>query len=176
MFGWAIERTPPLMKSNPARDVRRIQYETEGFHTWTDEEFAQFEARHPLGTKAHLALALLLYTGTRRSDMLTLGRQHVSGGWLRFVPQKRRKQTKSMRQSEKPWLPVLDQIVRASPTGDLTFLMTDLGRPFPAAGFGNWFRDRCNEAGLKQCSAHGLRKMGATRAAENGATEHRYTR
>jgi hypothetical protein len=25
---------------------------------------------------------------------------------------------------------------------------------------------------LPQCSAHGLRKMGATRAAENGATEH----
>src|SRR5215475_5896259 len=61
MFGWAIEQTPPLMKGvNPARDVRRIKYETEGFHTWTDDEFAQFEARHPLGTRAYLALALLL--------------------------------------------------------------------------------------------------------------------
>ena len=40
------------------------------------------------------------------------------------------------------------------------------------AGFGNWFRDRCNEAGLPQCSAHGLRKAAATVAAENGATAH----
>jgi integrase len=75
-------------------------------------------------------------------------------------------------QSEKPWLPEIDQIVKASPCGDLTFLVTEYGKPFTAAGFGGWFRDRCDEAGLPQCSAHGLRKMGATRAAENGATEH----
>ena len=172
MFGWAIEQSPPLMKTNPARDVRRIKYETEGFHTWTPQEFAQFEARHPLGTKAHLALALLLFTGTRRGDMVTLGRQHVRDGWLRFVPSKGRKQTKTVVLSEKPWLPVLEQIVKTSPCGDLTFLVTEYGKPFTAAGFGNWFRDRCNEADLPQCTAHGLRKMGATRAAENGATEH----
>jgi hypothetical protein len=50
----------------------------------------------------------------------------------------------------------------ASPTGDLTFLITERGKAFTAAGFGNWFRDRCNEAGLPHCSAHGLRKAGAT--------------
>jgi integrase len=172
MFGWAIEQTPPLMKSNPARDVRKIKYETEGFHPWTPDQFAQFEKRHPLGTKAHLALGLLIYTGTRRGDMVTLGRQHVRDGWLRFVPSKSRKQTKTVVLSEKPWLPVLDEIVKASPCGDLTFLVTEYGRPFTAAGFGNWFRARCDEAGLPDCSAHGLRKMGATRAAENGATEH----
>jgi integrase len=172
MFGWAIEQTPPLMKSNPVRDVRRIMYESEGFHTWTAAEFEQFEKRHPPGTKAFLALALLLYTGTRRGDMVMLGRQHVKDGWLRFVPSKGRKQTKQVMLSEKPWLPVLANIAAISPCGDLTFLMTEYGKPFTAAGFGNWFRDRCNEAGLPQCSAHGLRKMGATRAAENGATEH----
>jgi integrase len=75
MFGWAIEQG--LMKANPARDVKRIKYETEGFHPWTEEELPQFESRHPLGTKAHLALALLLDTGTRRGDMVTLGKQHV---------------------------------------------------------------------------------------------------
>jgi integrase len=104
--------------------------------------------------------------------MVTLGKQHVKDGWLRFIPEKSRKQTKRAVLSEKPWLLVLDRVVRASPTGDLTFLVTEFGKPFTAAGFGNWFRDRCNEAGLKQCTAHGLRKMGATRAAENGATEH----
>ena len=54
----------------------------------------------------------------------------------------------------------------------LTFLITEYGRPFTAAGFGNWFRDRCNEAGLERCSAHGLRKAAATSLAENGATAH----
>jgi integrase len=172
MFGWAIEQTPALMKANPARDVKRIKYETEGFHSWTEDELAQFEAYYQVGTKGRLAVAMLQFTGTRRGDMVTLGKQHVRNGWLKFVPSKRRKQTKNVEPSEKPWLPVLDQIVKASPCGDLTFLVTDYGQPFTPAGFGNWFRDRCNEAGLPQCSAHGLRKLGAKRAAENGATAH----
>ncbi len=50
--------------------------------------------------------------------------------------------------------------------------MTEFGKPFTAAGFGNWFRKRCDEAGLKHCSAHGLRKAGVTIGADNGATEH----
>ena len=54
----------------------------------------------------------------------------------------------------------------------MTFLVTEFGKPFTSAGFGNWFRDRCNEAGLPQCSAHGVRKAAAVRAAENGATTH----
>jgi integrase len=168
MFGWAIESSPPLMKTNPARDVRRIKYASEGFHTWTADEVRRFEERHPVGTKARLALALLLFTGTRRGDMVTLGRQHVKDGWLRFIPRKTR--YKRQRLSEKPLLPELARIIAASPTGDLTFLVTAYGKPFTAAGFGGWFRDRCNEAGLLSCSAHGLRKAGATLAAENGAT------
>jgi integrase len=76
-----------------------------------------------------------------------------------------------MTQSEKPILPELAAVIEASPTGDLTFLVTSAGKPFTAAGFGNWFRERCNEAGLRQCSAHGLRKAGATLAAEAGATD-----
>jgi site-specific recombinase XerD len=74
-------------------------------------------------------------------------------------------------QSEKPTLPQLAEVIDASPTGDLTFLVTSAGKPFTAAGFGNWFRERWDEAGLSHCSAHGLRKAGATLAAEAGATD-----
>ena len=72
-----------------------------------------------------------------------------------------------------PILPQLQSILDASPLGKATFLETGQGKgkPFTAAGFGNWVRDRCNEAGLPHCSAHGLRKAGATIAAENGATD-----
>jgi len=51
-----------------------------------------------------------------------------------------------------------------------TYLINDLGRAFTDAGFGNKFRDWCNQAGLRHCTAHGVRKAGATIAAENGAT------
>ncbi len=50
--------------------------------------------------------------------------------------------------------------------------MTEQGSPFTPAGFGNWFRERCNEAGLPHCSAHGLRKACARRMAEAGCTPH----
>ncbi|HEX9071024.1 MAG TPA: tyrosine-type recombinase/integrase, partial [Pseudolabrys sp.] len=48
--------------------------------------------------------------------------------------------------------------------------VNDFGRAFTDAGFGNKFRDWCDQAGLHHCSAHGLRKAGATIAANNGAT------
>lgn len=53
----------------------------------------------------------------------------------------------------------------------LAFLETHLGQPYTANGFGNAMRRWCDKAGLPHCSAHGLRKAGATIAAENGATE-----
>ena len=69
-------------------------------------------------------------------------------------------------------LPDLQRVMDSTPTGDLTFLVTEYGRPFSEAGFTNWFRDRCNEAGLRNLSAHGLRKASATWFAERGATAH----
>src|SRR6516225_2437203 len=90
MFGWALEETPPLVKYNPVRDVRRVENVTDGFHTWTIDEVRQFEDRHPIGTQARLALALLLFTGVRRGDLVELGPKNVRNGWLRFVPNKTR--------------------------------------------------------------------------------------
>jgi hypothetical protein len=56
-----------------------------------------------------------------------------------------------------PVHPELRRIIDATPSKHLTFLVTELGAPFTAAGFGGWFRDRCNEAGLP----HWLRYLGA---------------
>ena len=58
----------------------------------------------------------------------------------------------------------------ATTRDNLTFLTTSFGKPFTAAGFGNWFRDQCDAAGLPQCSAHGLRKAAARRLAEAGCS------
>ena len=50
--------------------------------------------------------------------------------------------------------------------------LTGVARRFTPAGFGNWLRARCEEAGLHHCSAHGLRKACATALAEGGASTH----
>ena len=74
---------------------------------------------------------------------------------------------------ELPVSPALKEILDATlVVGGTTFLVTEFGKPFSAAGFGNWFRHRCDEAGLAHCSAHGVRKASAAHAAENGATVH----
>lgn len=169
VFAWGAENDH--VASNPARDVSLLRYTSHGHHAWAIEEVAQYERRHPIGSRARLALALLLYTGVRRSDVVLLGRQHVRNGWLKFTQHKNRNRHPVT--TEIPILAPLRQVIEASPTGELTFLVTGQAqRPFTAAGFGNWFRDRCNEAGLRHCTAHGLRKAGATIAAENGATVH----
>lgn len=167
MFGWAVEHGH--MRFNPARDVRRISYPTDGFHTWTLDEILQFEERWPIGTKPRLAFALLLFLGVRRGDVVRLGRQHVKNGSIQFVPNKTRHKRRTL--SKKPILKILADIIAQSPTGALTFLETAYGKPFSDAGFGAWFKDRCCDAGLPHCTAHGLRKAGATIAAENGATD-----
>ena len=58
----------------------------------------------------------------------------------------------------------------ATPLGDLTYLVSDQGRPFTINGLGNKMRDWCDVAGLSHCSSHGLRKAAAVILAENGAT------
>jgi integrase len=166
MCSWAVDAGH--LTANPVRDVRMAKGKTAGYYTWTVSDVEQFLAYHKEGSKARLALALLLFTGARRQDAVTFGRQHIRGDWLVYVPRK----TVRLRPkpSQKPLLPALKQIIVTSKTGALTFLETAQGKPFTSGGFGNWFRRRCDEAGLPQCTAHGLKKAGATIAAENGAT------
>lgn len=167
LFNFAVEYE--LAQRNPAKDVPYLKSGSEGFHSWTLEEVRQFEKRHKAGSKARLALALLLYTGQRRSDVVALGPQHVRDGWITLTQTKNRKRkpvTLSI-----PLLPELAAELAAAQIGNLAFLVTEFGKPFTSNGFGNWFRKRCDEAGLPHCSAHGLRKAGAAIAAENGATE-----
>jgi integrase len=168
MFAWAIDQDLGLDK-NPCRDVKKLDYETEGHKAWTEEDLTRFESHYPIGTKPRLALALLLYTGARRSDAILLGPSNIRDGLVRFVPHKTKRTRKEA--TPKPWLPELARIVAATRVqGTQTFLVNDYGRPFTPTGFTAWFVKCCGDAGLVDCSPHGLRKLGAMRAAEAGAT------
>ena len=74
LFKWACAQRPPLATMNVAAAISLIRVPTEGWHTWSLDEIEQFERRHPPGTRAHLAMMILLYTGARRSDVVRLGR------------------------------------------------------------------------------------------------------
>lgn len=166
MFSWAVESD--LASINPAAKIKLL-YSGDGFHTWTVDEVRQFEAKHPAGSKARLMLHLALYTGLRLSSLAILGRQHIRNGILTIRPEKTRKSSGVT--VEIPVLPELLKTIDESQTGNLTFLVTEFNKPFTVNGLGNKMRDWCDQAELFHCSTHGLRKAGATIAAENGATD-----
>ena len=160
--------------SNPAAEVAFLSSKnSEGFHAWTVKEVEQFEKTHPVGTKVHLVLALAMYGGcARRSDIVRLGKQHMTkdGSRLQYTQFKGRN-SENPSHIDIPVIPELRRIIGASPCGDLTFLVTEFGRPFSAKGFGNRFKKYCVDASLSHCSVHGLRKAAAARLAELGCTD-----
>jgi integrase len=166
LMGFAL--VEGLVDVDPTATVKlKAARDTGGFETWTERQIEQYRTRHLLGTRARLALELLYGTMQRRGDIVRLGRQHIQGGTLSL------RQQKTGAQVDIPVLPALQAAIDAIPKAEhLTFLVTESGKPFTAAGFGNYFRDQCDLAGLPGLSAHGLRKAGATRLAEAGATDH----
>lgn len=150
--------------ANPVRATKPFKVDGGGFHTWTESEIAQYEARHPLGSLARLTLDLMLWTGQRGGDARVMGPPNVRGGRL-SVTQEKTGVTVSI-----PILPPLAESMLATPTRGLVFLLSEHGRPFSRKGFGNKFRQWCDEAGLPKCSAHGLRKAAARRFAEAGCS------
>ncbi len=167
LFKWAIEEEHAT--HNPARDVPLLRVVSDGFHTWTLEEMHQFEAVHPIGTQARLAMALLAFTGQRRSDVIRLGPLHARAGRLSFTQKKN--ETRKPVAVEIPILPVLAKIIGASTCGTQTYLVSESGGPWANGSFGNRFRIWCMEADLPHCSSHGLRKAASCAAAEGGATD-----
>jgi integrase len=163
LFRWAYKAG--LVKGDPTAGVHNLpRKRTDGFIPWTEEHAAAYEARWPVGTRQRVWLDVLLYTGLRRGDAVRLGRQHVRGGSI--------KTEKSSYMIEVPAfiLPVLQQTLDAGPCGDLTFIVGLNGRPLTKESFGNLFKNACKAAGVPG-SAHGVRKLAATRMANNGATE-----
>jgi integrase len=166
LFKWAVEAEH--VDVNPCIGVSKVNVKSDGFHTWTVEQVERYRTHHKLGTKPRLAIDILLFLGLRRGDAVVVGRQHMKDGVISLRTEK-----------TKQWvyLPVFKQLmesIEATPTGDLAFLTTEKGKPFSSgASFGNWFAKQCKAAGLPdECRAHGLRKAGATIAADEGATAH----
>ena len=146
--------------SNPKRSTG------EGFPIWTEDDVDRYYAKWPLGTQQRVWIDVLLFTGVRRGDAVTIGRQHVRDDIATFRTEKSQgKMIVSI-----PVLPVLQRTLDAGPTGELAFICGKNGKPFRKESFGNVFKEACVAAGISDKSAHGLRKIGATRAAENGAT------
>jgi integrase len=169
MFQWAASEG--RIPDDPTLGVNRVKAKSTGYKTWSEAEIERFEAKHPIGTRARLAFALLLHTGQRRSDVVRMGPRDIHDGVLTIDQGKTEGNDEA--HLEIPVHPKLREIIDATPTvGVRTFLVTSYGKPYTAPGFGNWFRELCDEADCPDVSAHGLRKATARRLAEIGCTAH----
>ena len=151
---------------NPAALADSHKERSEGFHTWTDEEIEVFRAKFLIGTKARLALELFLGTGAARQDAASLTRANILGDRLFY------RRGKTGQEVDLPIMAELARELALIPRTQMVLLAHGQeAKSYSATPLGNWFRDRCREAGLPLCTSHGLRKAGARRLAEAGATE-----
>lgn len=159
-------RKAKMIDHNPVDDTELVAAgKSKGFHSWSEGEIDHFVKRHPLGTKPYAAMMLMLWTFQRRGDAIRMAPAHISDGFMSVYQMKGRKALDiPVSSTLKEAIDALPRPAEASP--DTPFLLTEFGKPFSPKGFGNWFRRRCDEAGLPQCSAHGLRKAASRRAAE----------
>jgi integrase len=153
------------LRADPTANIKLRSIKGDGFHCWSDDEIAEFEAHHPIGSRPRLAMALLLYTAQRRGDVVRMGRQHIKDGVL-MVKQQKTGITLTI-----PVHPELRAVLDATPSENLTFLTTKTGKPYGGNHFSESFREWCDAAGLpKHCTAHGLRKAACRRLAEAGCS------
>ncbi|MGK2908794.1 MAG: tyrosine-type recombinase/integrase [Sphingobium sp.] len=162
LFDFAIKLD--MIATNPVRQSERVKVKAGTFHTWTEGEIDLFRAKHPIGSKARLAMELMLWTGQRRADAYRMSMADIKDGTITVT------QSKTGKTLRIPIAPQLLEAIVAMPPqpADGPLLLTEYGKPFTSAGFGNWFRDQCDDAGLPQCSAHGLRKANMRRMANLG--------
>lgn len=98
-------------------------------------------------------------------------RQHIRDGRVRFRQAKN--EHRNPIDIHIPLHPALAESVAAAKVStNMTFLLTEFGKPFTANGFGNKFKDWCRQADLPHCSAHDVREATSTALAESGATPH----
>ena len=164
LFRWAtasgiVKVDPTAGVSDPARP------KSDGFPPWSEDDVAAYYARWPIGTRERVWIDVIAYTGLRRGDAVRLGRQHIRNGTATI------KTEKTGAFVTLPILPILSDTLEAGPCGDLTFIVGARGNPLAKESFGNLFKKACKAAGISDRSAHGLRKIAATRAADRGATE-----
>lgn len=163
LFKWA--KDVKLMKASPAAEVAFLPNKTDGFEPWTAADVEAFRAKWEIGTRQRVAFEIYYWTGLRRGDACQLGKQHVSkNGKIRLRMEKTTEWVEFTMPAQ------LAPVLARGPCGDLSFISTKSGGMYTKESLGNEFRTWCLKAGIDK-SAHGIRKLAATEAAENGATE-----
>lgn len=173
LFRWLDSRGE--VEIDPARPIRNRKVpQSEGFTAWTRDDFAAFRAHWPHDTPQRLAFEVYYRSCAATVDVVQLGPQRVSDGWLTYT------RSKTGTPAVVPWHPRvapdwfewtddLEKCLAAQPR-HMTYIVTRYGRPRSHKATSQWFSAACRDAGL-DLSAHGIRKGRAAMFRENGASQ-----
>ncbi len=173
MFYWG-EEAGFVHTANPAARMGSL-WQSDGIPAMTYEEFDRACAYYPVGTKQRLAFDLILYGGFRVSCLHEQGPQNVRAGWLHWTEAKGRNSKALKRRGKadkvRTWKchSTLAASIAATPHGITRFIVREDGKPYQSADrLSEAIRKWLKKAGVDK-SAHGIRKLGATMLADNGA-------
>lgn len=154
-----------FIKRSPMPDVKRVDHQTKGYETWSEEDITKFRAHWKQGTPQRIAMEILLYTGLRRADAVRLGPQHIRGDYIEITAQKTDADLSIPIHAD--FRAVLDTI----PHRHMVFMATAYGAARSEKAFTNWIIEAARDAGLPpHRSPHGLRKATCRRLAEAGCS------
>jgi hypothetical protein len=154
VFAWGMEAHPKIVLANPTRDVSRLKHKVINIPPWTEAHFQVFMGNirpalknagrwRSISTRAHVVVTFgILVRSTRVMVALSLQK---TGGDVD--------------------VPVLEELARElalTPKDALAFILIEYGRTFSQKGYGNWFNEKCRNAGLADRTAHGIRGGAAT--------------
>ena len=151
--------------SNPAKGVRApVGYKPRQFEAWTEEQIQTFltHARPVL----RRAVAVALYTGLRRSDLVQLRLSNIKNGWI---------ETRIKKTSGLVEIPIhselASELTREMPTASLLLLPTARGREWSPNKLSDAVREECLRLRISpNPPLHGLRRNAIIRLLEAGCT------
>lgn len=170
MYDWALKRK--YVSSNPAKGIDKVYEKGDGATPWKAADVKTYLAHHKAGSKAHVAISVLLWTGCRIEDVTVLGRKDecaIDGlEALRWMPLK-----KGSSEVTIPLLPPLKLATRAPKVQGATYVLGRGGKPYASGdSMSAMFKRWCKDAGLPKLSAHGVRKGLAELLAELGCSQY----
>lgn len=165
LYTWAAEDGRVKKGYNPAADFKRLKVRTRSITPWSDAEIALFLAHAPKHLK--LAVQLLLYTGQRCEDVVSMDWTLYQGDFIRV------RQSKTGEPIDIACHPTL----RAALDGAKTRFKGNIirnanGRPYRANALAKAIADQCAkiEAMPSGRSPHGLRYAAAGAMEAAGCT------